>query len=498
MTRSLRVWGRDPRPHRQTSAPRVVVVGGGIAGLAAAARYAASGAAREVVLLEASDGVGGKLARAEVGGVTVDVGAESMLNRRPEAVVAGPRGRPRRRARASRPRSAANLWTRGRMQPMPRTLMGVPTDTRRSPTAASSPSPAWPAPPWTPVLPPTRPRRPATSASAGWSRSGSAARSSTGWSSRCSAGCTPATPARSPPGPPCPQVVALLDRDRSMMRAAAAAAVAGRRRVPVFAGLVGGRGPAARRAVVTAAGLDVRTGATVRDLARAADGGWNLVVGSTRDAEAGARRRGGRSPPRRAPSARLLADVRAGRGARAGPHRVRVDGDRHAGVPGRATSPTSPGSGLPGAAGRRPVGQGRDVLLRQVGLGPRRRARGRRAAGDALLDRAGTARSTSSRSTDEELVELALHDLADAIGLSRAAGRRARAAVGRRAAAVRRRPPRPGAPRSGAAVAAVPGLRSAARRTTGSGIPACIASRRAGAPTQVLDRLWRPAERMSA
>ena len=67
--------------------PRVVVVGAGIAGLAAAA----AGLRRERpdvgCVLEASPGVGGKLALAEVGGVTVDVGAEAMLNRRPEAVA---------------------------------------------------------------------------------------------------------------------------------------------------------------------------------------------------------------------------------------------------------------------------------------------------------------------------------------------------------------------------------------------------------------------------
>ena len=67
--------------------PRVVVVGGGIAGLAAAAAVRRTAPGVEVVVLEASGSVGGKLARAEVAGVTVDVGAEAMLNRRPEAVA---------------------------------------------------------------------------------------------------------------------------------------------------------------------------------------------------------------------------------------------------------------------------------------------------------------------------------------------------------------------------------------------------------------------------
>ncbi|NKY16734.1 FAD-dependent oxidoreductase, partial [Streptomyces somaliensis] len=63
---------------------RVVVVGGGMAGLAAAHRLL--GAGRSVVLLEAADRVGGKLLAGEVAGVPVDLGAESILARRPEAV----------------------------------------------------------------------------------------------------------------------------------------------------------------------------------------------------------------------------------------------------------------------------------------------------------------------------------------------------------------------------------------------------------------------------
>ena len=68
----------DPRPD-------AVVVGGGIAGLTAARDLAAAGLS--VVVLEGSPQVGGKLRLAEVGGVEVDVGAESMLARRPEAVA---------------------------------------------------------------------------------------------------------------------------------------------------------------------------------------------------------------------------------------------------------------------------------------------------------------------------------------------------------------------------------------------------------------------------
>jgi oxygen-dependent protoporphyrinogen oxidase len=55
------------------------VVGGGVAGLVVARRLALSGA--EVVLFEASDRLGGTVARHEVGGIGVDAGAESFAVR---------------------------------------------------------------------------------------------------------------------------------------------------------------------------------------------------------------------------------------------------------------------------------------------------------------------------------------------------------------------------------------------------------------------------------
>src|SRR4029450_740778 len=63
----------------------VAVVGGGIAGLAAAWELVREDDIR-VVVLEAGASVGGKLRSAEVAGHVVDVGAESMLARRPEGV----------------------------------------------------------------------------------------------------------------------------------------------------------------------------------------------------------------------------------------------------------------------------------------------------------------------------------------------------------------------------------------------------------------------------
>ncbi len=62
----------------------VAVVGGGIAGLAAAHRLADG---CDVTVWEGSPRCGGKLATLDLDGIDLDVGAESMLARRPEAVA---------------------------------------------------------------------------------------------------------------------------------------------------------------------------------------------------------------------------------------------------------------------------------------------------------------------------------------------------------------------------------------------------------------------------
>lgn len=102
---------------------KVVVVGAGVAGLTAAHDLVAAG--HQVVVLEAADRVGGKLRAETVGGVTVDVGAEAMLNRRPEGVdLARDLG-----LRIEHPTAATSkVWTRGELRPLPRSLMGAPLD----------------------------------------------------------------------------------------------------------------------------------------------------------------------------------------------------------------------------------------------------------------------------------------------------------------------------------------------------------------------------------
>lgn len=109
-----------------TRTGHVVVIGGGIAGLAAAHRLIDSGV--RVTLLEATGRLGGKLQAGEIEGAPVDLGAESMLARRPEAVglarAVGLADRLQPPATAS-----ASVWTRDALRPMPKGhVMGVPGD----------------------------------------------------------------------------------------------------------------------------------------------------------------------------------------------------------------------------------------------------------------------------------------------------------------------------------------------------------------------------------
>ncbi|TCR22858.1 protoporphyrinogen oxidase [Streptomyces sp. BK205] len=103
---------------------QVVVVGAGIAGLAAAHRLARRGA--RVTVLEASNRVGGKLLPGEIAGARVDLGAESMLARRPEAVALAEEVGLTDLLQPPAT-STASIWTRGALRPMPKGhVMGVP------------------------------------------------------------------------------------------------------------------------------------------------------------------------------------------------------------------------------------------------------------------------------------------------------------------------------------------------------------------------------------
>jgi protoporphyrinogen/coproporphyrinogen III oxidase len=110
----------------QSRQPHVVIVGGGIAGLAAA--FFLRDEPVRVTVLEGSPRLGGKLSVSEIAGIAVDEGAEALLVTRPEGTglitqvgLAGERVEPGTTSSA--------IWTLGALRPLPRRqFMGVPSD----------------------------------------------------------------------------------------------------------------------------------------------------------------------------------------------------------------------------------------------------------------------------------------------------------------------------------------------------------------------------------
>lgn len=107
---------------------RYLVIGGGISGLTAAWELAQHVPGEDIVVLDAADRPGGKLRGATVAGVAVDVGAESVLARRPEALdLIDQVGLGERLVHPSG--ASAAIWSRGELRPIPRRqLLGVPAD----------------------------------------------------------------------------------------------------------------------------------------------------------------------------------------------------------------------------------------------------------------------------------------------------------------------------------------------------------------------------------
>ena len=111
---------------RRNARPHVVIVGGGISGLAAA--FFLRDEAVRVTVLEGSPRLGGKLSVSEIGGIAVDEGAEALLATRPEGTgLIGEVGLVRSPALAGHHRGAD--LERGRIPVLPRRqFMGVPAD----------------------------------------------------------------------------------------------------------------------------------------------------------------------------------------------------------------------------------------------------------------------------------------------------------------------------------------------------------------------------------
>ena len=106
--------------------PHIVIVGGGISGLAAA--FFLRDQDVRVTLLEGSPRLGGKLSVSEIAGVAVDEGAEALLVTRPEGTgLIAEAGLADQRVTPGTTSSA--IWTRGVLRPLPRRqVMGVPSD----------------------------------------------------------------------------------------------------------------------------------------------------------------------------------------------------------------------------------------------------------------------------------------------------------------------------------------------------------------------------------
>lgn len=259
----------------QAGRPTVAVVGGGMAGLAAA--YALRNIAR-VVLLESSSRVGGKVRVSEVGGIAVDEGADALLRRVPEgmelAADAGLGGE-----LVAPATGQAFVRSRGQLRPLPAgTLLGVPGDLSslaRSEVLSARGLARAPLD----LIAPGAPTTEDVSV-------GSLVASRLGrevverlvdpllggvYAGRADLLSQQAT---------LPQLTDALDRHRSLILAVRAARSSfGTAGGPVFAGLPGGLGrlPAA---VAVASGAEIRTSTTVRTLERTADG-WRLTTGST-------------------------------------------------------------------------------------------------------------------------------------------------------------------------------------------------------------------------
>lgn len=260
-----------------------MVVGGGIAGLAAAHRLLADGGGLvTVTLLETGREVGGKLRVSTLAGVPVDEGAESMQSARPEAVgLARSAGLGREIVYPAA--AGGGLWVRGAVRPMPPSIMGVPTDLRAL-TASG-------------VLPvkdvlrmPLEPLRPETTFDSDVSvgafveaRLGRAVVDTLVepllggvYAGRADALSLRAT---------VPTLYREIGHERSLLKAAARVArsgsrESGARRGPVFASISGGIGrlPVAVAQDIVARGGEVRTGLGARSLHRDGER-WRVIAG---------------------------------------------------------------------------------------------------------------------------------------------------------------------------------------------------------------------------
>jgi oxygen-dependent protoporphyrinogen oxidase len=104
---------------------RVVVVGGGVAGLTTAYRLLEADAAADVLVLEAAEAPGGKLSSVRVGDLTLEAGPDSFVARKPWAVELS---RELGLALVEPGARGAFVWTDSGLVPLPETALGIPAE----------------------------------------------------------------------------------------------------------------------------------------------------------------------------------------------------------------------------------------------------------------------------------------------------------------------------------------------------------------------------------
>lgn len=122
----------------ESARPHVVVIGGGISGLAAAHRLVRDAPEMRVTLLEAEDRLGGKIVTERVDGFVVEGGPDSFLAAKPRGVgLCEEVGLAGRLQGVTPQRRRAFVLSRGRLHDLPEGLTGL-VPTRLAPLARST------------------------------------------------------------------------------------------------------------------------------------------------------------------------------------------------------------------------------------------------------------------------------------------------------------------------------------------------------------------------
>ncbi|WP_371784438.1 protoporphyrinogen oxidase [Streptosporangium subroseum] len=254
----------------------VVVVGGGIAGLAAAWYLRQGGERVRVTVVDGAERIGGKLHATEVAGVSMDAGAEAMLARRPEGKdlvrMVGLDDELRLPGTTQ-----AGILTRGTMRSMPKGhVMGVPSDVTMLAKSGILSLGGLARVPLDQILPETRVT--ADVSVAAYIRARMGAEVVERLIEPLLGGVYAGTAERLSLDATMPQIAIAARSERSLLDAAREIiAKTPKNAGPVFTTLRRGMG-SLPEAVAAASGAEIRTGVMVREMRRT-EGGWRLVAG---------------------------------------------------------------------------------------------------------------------------------------------------------------------------------------------------------------------------